>query len=367
MIATKYIKILGSLLILLLALSSCSQSDDGLISAMPDDQEEIKGQSFYLDGQLDSGAIYHAMDDSMYILLESFWILSDCSIDGIKYGYSDTKLYFSSELTTSNDITCSDLDLDFDSLLFMPPFWNEDDTIIRLLADENDFLSTSFNGEYEKYVADSILLKHGEISDSIREIGYDSLFLLDSIQNYYVKQGDLELMRRINDTLVINQYLELVEQQCLDGISNCEAVNDTVLSRVSTTESDTILAWLRKACVDDSIVYCQFSEWKTDTLTMDTIVIPWVDTAWNYQNLFIESVSGCTHYNRWKRQVYLKTYPDTLEIWREVIDFDSEKENCNTTQSKKIYYDISSGALDSLVSDDIQIEAIENDIKKFIE
>lgn len=349
--------LLASLLVL-----SCSQSDDGPLEALPPDTSQSGGEGFYFRGNLDSGAIYHPVSDSIRIHLDSLWILSDCGLDSFQRIMADTagfagdsafdalaesgrlenSFYLKPLIHIPLESNCADLRMNYnrsgdDSVFLMAPFWEEELRELILLADNPYFLGrypitdsgAYIPGDNDKRIADTILLRHGTLNDTVLLIPYDSVFYEKDFQDHAGGSSDLGYLRRIYEIKTYDQILKLYPQSCLGATLDCETIEDTVLAaetNINSEGGDTLLAYRRPTCTIDTLRYCTFGDWQIDSTQLE--YVPFEDSIWVYQEVVGERLAACDYFNRWSFANRREGRNDSLDFYREIMSFDASREDC---------------------------------------
>jgi hypothetical protein len=349
---------------------SCSNDKDGPLSAIPKSAQGILGEGFFQQALIDSGRIYHALEDTIAIELKRVFELSDCSLQSIvpSAELKGDHLVFSFEVILSlpNQADCA-TSLNTDTTLYfewLTPWSGVRKILVTglgpnpawiLLPDslKTDSATLVLVPEYlEEIVHDTILVAKGFIQDSLFEITRDSNFIAGTSSQH-------RLFRRLYDYTPLTQFLKLKTLDCTeDSRFNCEAEavwSDTIITARSPLNFDTLYGVIEPSCplapsATIKQLYC------SETQVVDSVVLDWADTIKYFQHLFFEKISDCSTYNLWSIQNSsdLERYALPIRLYRELFHFNEDPIlNCNPEDSSWVIYNLNRDSVFSASSDSL--------------
>lgn len=307
---------------------SCSYSEDGPISIYP---EELEGDysGFALFASLDSGNFIHLRKDTLRIVLDSIWTLSNCFLEDISFEESeeDSILFLKPIIHFSLSAT------DCASPLFFP------ETLISIPPSDSwksyqEIRVMDSQGELE----DSIFLRNGDFLKDTFEIYIDSSFADPYLLPRKTK-GEPSILKKIDSLQERTFYWRTMESRCTYIVDTCETKLDTLYPN-SWSLRDTNLVPIRLTCKDSTLRYCLQRDWKNDSLALGKLNER-LDTLWYYSWFLIQEMPKGGMLN--KLSYSNISHKTKVQITEEIFKPESEKDYITNPDSSLMFYDLRTG------------------------
>lgn len=303
------------LLLIILCFLGCTNSDDGPISIYPD---ELSGDysGFVLKASLDSSKAVHLKSDTLEVLLDSIWTLSNCFLDQliIEERYEDTILYLEPKVEfslTSED--CASPLFFPETTLYIPPSssWESLRSIIV------------YNSKGE--VEDSISLRNGSFLRDTLKIYLDSSFS-DPYALPRKTKDYPSVLKTIDSLKERTFYYRFMPSNCTYIIDSCQTQQDTIYPS-NWSLRDTNLVPIRKVCKDSTLRYCLQRDWENDSLSLGELKER-LDTLWFSSWYLVEKIPEGGMVNQMQHTSPVENRHFQLEL--EIFKPASEKDYMNT-------------------------------------
>ncbi len=335
--------------VLLVGMIACSQSGDGPMDSWSSG-DVMEGQGFYLAGDLDSGRRVHALHDSLYVGINSLWLVSKCYLQKVDpfAVTQDDHMYYGMRLRLRSDasIECPASPLGNDTVLVLPSDakWSETSQIFlrgaidSLAVDKDSNPRTAPLTDLERFGrnVDSIWILDGSNTDSLFKFTFDSSFA--DLEKLPKKVGkNPYVVRFLHPPRLGMNYWKLIPEKCIAPRMSCTLVPDTLWTDLSFNDSamaieliDTNQISLRSHCKGDSttVNYCSNKDWVRDS-SKAIVSGSRLDTLWSWNTFFVEKIPRCAVLNRDTLYSFLSgSAGGSVSIWRELFVPSSSETRC---------------------------------------
>lgn len=322
-----------TMLAVMLAVSSCTQSEDGPLN-ITNEEVSFSRTGYFLRPQLDSGKSIYLVGDTLHLKMDSAWTYSNCSLRSVSYDTSTVdSVYTLKPLLNlkSNTGDCPS------------PYYRKDLTA-RLILNESVLggvtmivASNTFDS-----VFDTISVRRGAISRDTFSIYVDSMFNAHDSLPLRTK-GSPSLLKVLDSITPHTFYWRAMKSTCEMKITECDStVSDTLFPKTWKL-GDTLLVPVRAACADSDDVYCAASYWKDDSSSLGSVKVHH-DTTWNTSTYLVETIPDCGTYDRYTYKLMQVGYKGTFI--RELFTPNENDISCGPlTREKWMAISLSSGKI----------------------
>lgn len=267
--------------LLVVAIASCTQSDDGPISIYSDEMSG-SGEGFVIAAMLDSGRVVHLRSESLIVTLDSVWSLANCFLKSIEFDsniISDTILELYPRIYyEANSEDCAAPIFRPETSIFVPP-----SSALDSIREIRIFNSDS---AYE----DTVSVRSGTLEVESLEVYVDTSFAV--AYEWPRRTAGLPSVFRLADSLKQRTYYwRPMKSTCTYISDTCETVPDTAYPSTWSLR-DTNLVPIRLACADTSLRYCISSNWSNDSSSLGE-VLTHLDTLWYSTWYIVHEMPDC--------------------------------------------------------------------------
>lgn len=295
------VSILLALLATLVAVSACTQSEDGPLEVSREKVEYVR-DGYYLRPLLDSGKSIHLVQDTLYLYMDSVWTYSNCALKSITLDRrkEDTTYYIKPlfHLKPTSD--------DCPSPFYRPSMLRK----IVFGEDELEGISQIVVANTYDSVFDTIAVRRGSISLDTFSIYVDSVFNFKDSLPLRTK-GSPSFLKVLDSITPQEFYWRPMKSKCKMKITECDSLIADTLFPTAWKLNDTLLVPVRQACADSDDVYCMSSYWENDSSALGEVHVH-RDTVWNTSTFLVESVPACATYDRYTYKLMQVGYTGTF-------------------------------------------------------
>lgn len=290
-----------AVLAVMLAIPSCTQSEDGPLN-ISNENISFATMGYFLRPELDSGKSIYLVGDTLHMKLDSAWTYSNCALRSITYDTSTVdSVFFLKPL----------LHLNANSGDCPSPYYRKNLTSRLILRESvlGGVTQIVMSNTYDS-VFDTISVRRGSVSLDTFSIYVDSIFNTHDSLPLRTK-GSPSLLKVLDSITPHSFYWRPMKSKCEMKISDCDStVSDTLFPK-QWVLGDTLLAPVRTACADSDEVYCAASYWKDDSSSLGSVRIHH-DTTWNTSMYLVESIPSCGTYDRYTYKLMQVGYKGTF-------------------------------------------------------
>lgn len=322
-----------AMLAVMLAIPSCTQSEDGPLN-ITNEEVSFAREGYFLRPQLDSGKSIYLVGDTLHIKMDSAWTYSNCALRSITYDTSTVDTVFNLKPILNLKSNFGDCP---------SPYYRKDLTS-RLILNESRMGGITMIVMPNTYdsVYDTISVRRGSISLDTFSIYVDSIFNTHDSLPLRTK-GSPSLLKVLDSITPLSYYWRAMKSKCEMKISDCDSTVSDTLFPTTWTLGDTLLVPVRTACADSDEVYCAASYWKNDSSSLGP-VMEHRDTTWNTTRYLVESVPDCGTYDRYSSKLMVAGYTGTFI--RELFTPNENDISCGPiTREKWIAINLSNGKI----------------------
>lgn len=290
-----------SLLAVMFAIPSCTQSGDGPLE-ITSEEVEFSRTGYFLRPQLDSGNSIYVVGDSLYMKIDSAWTFSNCALKSITFETktTDSTFFVKPVLNLKSNLgDCSS------------PYYRTDLFSMQVLDESvlhgvTQIIMSNTNDS----AFDTISVRRGTKSLDTFEIYVDSVFNVSDSLPLRTK-GSPSLLKVLDSITPLAFYWRSMKSKCEMKISDCDSTISDTLFPTQWQLNDTLLVPIRTACADSDEVYCAASYWKNDSSALGPVK-EHLDTVWNTSLYLVESIPDCATYDRFTYKLMQVGYKGTF-------------------------------------------------------